>query len=173
MILVVGLSYGLYYVDRELDYKESWAPKNWCFWTVVLEKTLGSPLGCKEIKPTNPKENQPWIVFGRTNGEALILWSPDANSQLIGKVLDAGKNWRQKEKRVSEDEMAGWHHRCKEHEPGQTPGDGEGQGGLVCCSSWGSKVLDMTGQLNNNNKIKESEVIYFLKNKLYFVNKTV
>ena len=91
----------------ELDHKENWAPKNWCYWTVVLEKTLESPLDCKEIQPVHPKGNQPWIFTGRTDteAEAPILWPPDAKSQLIGKDPDAGKDWRQKEKRVAENEM--------------------------------------------------------------------
>ena len=93
----------------ELNHKESWVPNNWCFWTVVLEKILDSPLDSKEIKPVNPKGNQPWILIGRTNAEAeaeaLILWPPDAKSWLIGKDPDAGKDWKQKEKRVAEDDM--------------------------------------------------------------------
>ena len=95
----------------ELDYKESWAPKNWCFWVVVLEKTLASPLDCKEIRSVNPKGNQSWIFIGRTDAEAEapILWPPDAKSWLIGKDPDAGKDWRQKEKGMTENEMVGWH----------------------------------------------------------------
>ena len=97
----------------ELDYKESWAPKNWCFWTVVLEKTLESPLDCKEIKPINPKGNQSWIFIGRTDAEAEapILWPPEVNSRLIRKDPDAGKNWRQEGKGMTENKMVGWHHR--------------------------------------------------------------
>ena len=87
----------------ELDHKEGWAPRNWCFWTVGLEKTLESPLDCKEIKPVNPKGNQPWIFIGRIDAETPIFWPPDAKSQLIGKDLDAGKDWRQEEKGVTED----------------------------------------------------------------------
>ena len=95
----------------ELDYKESWAPKNWCFWVVVLEKTLASPLDWKEIRSVNPKGNQSWIFIGRTDAEAEapILWPPDAKSWLIGKDPDAGKDWRQKEKGMTENEMVGWH----------------------------------------------------------------
>ena len=102
----------------ELDHKEGWAPKNWCFWTVVLEKTLGSPLDCKEIKLINPNGNQPWILFGRTDAkaEAPILWPPDSKSWLTGKDPDAGKDWRQEEKGMTEDEMVGWHHRLNGHE---------------------------------------------------------
>ena len=100
----------------ELDYKESWAPKNWCFWTVVLEKTLESPLDCKEIKPVSPKGNQFWIFIGRTDAEteALILWPPDVKNWLIGK--DTGKDWRQDEKGTTENEMVGWHHWLDGHE---------------------------------------------------------
>ena len=96
----------------ELDYKESWAPKNWCFWTVVLEKTLGSPLDCKEIQPVHPKGNQSWIFTGRTDAEAetLILWPPNTKNWLIGKDPDSGKDWRQEEKGMTEDEMVGWPH---------------------------------------------------------------
>ena len=101
----------------ELDYKESWAPKNWCFWTVVLEKTLESPLDCKDIKPVNPKGNQSWIFIGRTEAEAeaSIFWPPDAKSQLIRKDPDVGKDWRQEEKGMTKDEMAGWYHRLYWH----------------------------------------------------------
>ena len=102
----------------ELDYKESWAPKNWFFWNVVLEKTLDSPLDCKEIKPVHPKGHQPWIFIERTDAEAEapILWPPDAKKQLIGKDPDAGKDWGQEEKGATEDEMIGWHHRLNGHE---------------------------------------------------------
>ena len=102
----------------ELDYKESWASKNWCFWTVVLEKTLESPLDCKEIQPVNPKGNQSWIFIERTDAEAKtpILWPPDAQSWLTGKDPDAGKDWRQEEKGMTEDEMVGWHHPLNGHE---------------------------------------------------------
>ena len=102
----------------ELDHKEGWVPKNWCFWTVVLEKTLESPLDCKEIKPVNPKGNQPWVFIGRTDGEAEapILWPPDAKNWLIWKDPDAGKDWRQEEKGMREDEMVVWHHWLNGHE---------------------------------------------------------
>ena len=102
----------------ELDYKESWVPRNWCFWTVVLEKTLASPLDCKEIQPVHPKGNQSWIFIGRTDIEAetLILWPPDVKSWLIWKDSDSGKDWRQEEKGMTEDEMVGWHHWLKGHE---------------------------------------------------------
>ena len=131
-------------------------PKNLCLWTVVLEKTPEGLLDTKEIKPVNLKGNQTWILAGRTDAKAevTVFWSYDMNNQLIGKVPDAGKDWVQKEKRTSEDKMAGWHHQWNGHEFGQTLGDGEGQEGLACCSPWGCKQLDMTGLLNkNNNKL--------------------
>ena len=115
---------------------------NWCFWTVVLEKTLESPLDCKEIEPVNPKGNQCWIFTGRTDAEAeaLILWPPDVKNWLSGKDLDAGKDWRQEEKGMTEDEMVGWYHRLSGHEFEQTLGVGDGQGGLAWCSPWGRRV---------------------------------
>ena len=115
------------------------APKNWCFWTVVLEKTLESALDCQE-------RNQPWIFIGRTDTEveAPILWPSDAKRRLVGKDPDAGKDWGQEEKKASEYEMFGWHHCLNGHEFEQTPGDSEGQGSLACCSPWDHKELDMT-----------------------------
>ena len=126
----------------ELDYKESWAPKNWCFWIMVLEKTLESPLDCKEIKRVNRNGSQPWIFIGRTDAEAEppIIWLPDSKSQLIGKDSDAGKDWGQEEKGATENEMVGWHHWLSGHEFEQTPGDSKGEGNLVCCSPWGHRV---------------------------------
>ena len=100
----------------ELNHKESWAPKNWCFWTVVLEKTLESPLDCKEIKPVSPKGNQSWIFIGKTDAEAPILWPPNGKNWLIWKDPDAGKDWRREEKGTTEDEMVGWHHQLDGHE---------------------------------------------------------
>ena len=102
----------------ELDYKESWAPKNWCFWTVVLEKTLESSLDFKEIKPIYPKGNQSWIFIGKADAEAeaAILWPPDVKNWLIGKDPDAGQDWRQEDKGMTEDEMIGWHHQLNGHE---------------------------------------------------------
>ena len=137
----------------DFDYKERFVLKNWCIWTVVLEKSLESPLDCKEIQPVHPKGNQSWIFIGRTDAEAEtpILWLPDVKSWLISKDPDAGKDRGQKEKRASEDDMAGRPHRCNEHALGQTPEVSEGQGGLACCSPWGCKELDTTGWLNNNN----------------------
>ena len=132
------------------DYKESWVPKNWCFWTVVLENTLESPLDCKEIQPVHPKGDQSWVFIGRTDveAEAPILWPPDAKSWLIWKDPDAGKDWGQEEKGMTEDEMVGWHHRLNGHGFGWTQGVGDGQGGLMCCSSWGCKKSDTTEWLN-------------------------
>ena len=130
---------------------ESWTiRKTECFWNAVLEKTLESPLDCKEIKPVNPKGNQPWIFIGRTGAEAEapILWPPDSKNWLTGKDPDAGKGWRQKEKGMIEDEMVGWYHWFNGHEFEQALGDGNGQGGLACCDSWGRKELDKTEWLN-------------------------
>ena len=126
--------------------KEGWVPKNWCFQTVVLEKTLESPLDCKEIQIVNSKGNQPWIFIRRTDAEveAPILWPPDAKSWLIGKDPDAGKDWGHEEKRATEDEMVGWLHQLNGHEFEQTQGDGKGQGRLVCFSPWGCKELNVT-----------------------------
>ena len=129
----------------ELDYKESCVPKNWCFWTVVLEKTLESPLDSKEIQPVHPKGDQSWVFIGRTDGEAEtpILWPPDVKSWLIWKDPDAGKDWRQEEKETT-DEIVRWYHRLNGHEFEYTPGAGDGQRGLACCSPWSRKESDMT-----------------------------
>ena len=129
----------------ELDSQESWAPKNWCFWTVVLEKTLQSLLDCKEIQPVYPKGDQSWVFIGRTDVEAdaPILWPPDVLNWLIGKDPVAGKDWRWEEKGIT-DEIFSWHHWFNGHEFEQTPGDGEEWGRLACCNSWGHKELDMT-----------------------------
>ena len=120
----------------ELDYKENWAPKNWFFWTVVLEKTLESPSGSKEIKLFNPKGNEPWIFIGRTDAEAEapILWLPNAKNWLIGKDPDSDKDWGQEE-RVTEDEVVGWHHWLNGHESEQTPGDGAVKDREVWCAA--------------------------------------
>ena len=126
-----------------LDHKEGWAPKNWCLWIVVLEKTLKSPLDYKETKPVNLKGNQPWIFIGRTDAKAPILWPPDAKSWLNGKYPDAEKDWRQKEKGVAEGEMVRQHHWLNEDEFEQSLGDSEGQRSLACCSPWGRRELDM------------------------------
>ena len=134
----------------ELDYKESWAPKNWCFCTVVLEKTLESPLDCMEIQPVNPKENQSWISIWRTDveAEAPLLWASDAKNQLIRKDSDTWKDWRQEEKGMTEDEMVGWHHRLDGHKFEQALGVCDGQGSLVDCSLRGHKVSETTELLN-------------------------
>ena len=129
----------------ELDHKKGWALKNWCFWTVILEKTFESPLDCKEIQPVHPKGNQSWRFIGRTDAEVEtpILWPPDSKNWLIGKD-QAGKDWRREEKGMTEDEMVGWHHPLNGHKFEQTPGDGDGQGSLVCCSPWGHIESNMT-----------------------------
>ena len=134
----------------ELDYKENLAEKNWCFWTVVLEKTLESPLDSKEIQPVHPKGDQSWVFTGRTDAEAEtpILWRPDVKSWFTGKDPDAGKDWGQEEKGTTEDEMVGWHHRLNGHGFGWTPRVGDGQGGLACCGSRGHKESDPTKWLN-------------------------
>ena len=131
-----------------LDCEESWAPKNWCFWTVVLEKTLESPLDCKEIKLVDPKGNQSWIFIGRTDVETPIVWPPEAKNRHIGKDPDVGKDWRQQEKGMTEDEMVGWHHWLNGHESEQALGVGDRQGSLLCCSPWGCKEEDTTQRLN-------------------------
>ena len=134
----------------ELDHKESWAPKNWCFWTVVLEKTLESHLDSKEIQPVHPKGNQSWVLIGRTQAEAEtpILWPPDVKNWLIGEDPDAGKDWRQEAKGTTEHDIVGYHHQLNGHDFGQALGVGDGQGGLACCSPWGLKDSDMTAWLN-------------------------
>ena len=139
----------------ELNHNEGWAPKNWCLQIVLLEKTPESLLDSKKIKPVNPEGNQPWVFIGRTDAdaEALILWPPDVKSQLIGKNADAGKDWRQKEKRAREDEMVGWHHQLNRHEFEQTLGHSEGHWSLVCCSPRGRKESDTMEWLNGNTSI--------------------
>ena len=134
----------------ELDCEESWAPKNWCFWSVVLEKTLESPLDCKEIQPVHCKGDQPWEFFGRNDAKAEIpvLWPPHVKNWLIGEDSDAGRDWGQEEKGTTEDEMAGWHHWLDGREFEWIPGVGDGQGGLACCDSGGHKESDMTERLN-------------------------
>jgi len=134
----------------ELDCEEGWVPKNWCFWTVMLEKTLESPLDCKEIQPVHSEGHQPWDFFGRNDAKAEtpVLGPPHAKSWLIGKDSDAGKDWGQEEKGTTEDEMAGWHHWLDGRASEWTPGVGDGQGGLACCDSWGHKESDMTEWLN-------------------------
>ena len=133
---------------------ESWTigcrPKNWCFWTVVLEKTLESPLDFKKIQPVHPKGNPPWIFIGRTDAEAEapIIWPPNVKSWLTGKDPDAGKDWRQEEKGTMEGDMVGWHHRLNGHEFAQPLGVGHRQGSLACCSPWSREESDMSKWLN-------------------------
>ena len=133
----------------ELDCEEGWALKNWRFWTVLLKKTLESPLDCKEIQPVHSKGHQPWVFIGRTGAKAEtpILWPPNVKSWLIGKDSDAGRDWGQEEKGTSENDMAGWHHWLNGRESEWTPGVGDEQGGLACCDSWGRKESDTTEQL--------------------------
>ena len=144
------LCWGSHVWTWELDCEESWVLKNWCFWTVVLEKTLESPLDCKEIQPVHPKGDQSWVFFGRNNAKAEtpVLWPPHAKSWLIGKDPDSGRGWGQEEKGMTEDEMAGWHHWLDGRESEWTPGVGDGQGGPACYSSWVRKESDTTEQLN-------------------------
>ena len=137
-------------VPWELDHKESWALINWWFWAVVLEKTLESPLHCKELKPVHPKGNQSWIFTGKTDAEAEapILWPPDAKNWLIWKDPDSGKDWRQEEKGMREDEMVGWYHWHDGHEFEKAAGVGDWQGSLACCSPWGPKESDTIELMN-------------------------
>ena len=135
----------------KIDHKEGWTQKSWCFWTVVLEKTLEIPLDCKEIKPVNPKGNQFRIFTGRTDAEALVLRPPIVKSWLIEKDPDAGKDWRQEKKGTTENKMNGWYNRLNRHEFEQAPGDGKGWGSLECWSPWGGKESDTTEWLNENN----------------------
>ena len=146
----------------ELDCRESWVPKNWCFLTVVLEKTPESPLDCKEIQPVNPKGNPFWIFTGRTNAEAPILWPSDAKNWLIEKNPDAGKDWRQEG--IGDDRgWDGWMASLTEwYEFEQALGAGDGQGSLACCSSWGHKESDMTKRLNRTKLSKQ----YYYKQRL-------
>ena len=130
----------------ELNCEESWAPKNSCFWTVVLEKTLESPLDCKEIQPVHSKGDQPWVFFAKA--ETPVLWPPHVKSWLTGKDSDAGRDWGQEVKGTTEDEMAGWYNWLEGHEFESTPGAGDGQGGLECWDSWGRKASDKTEWLN-------------------------
>ena len=134
----------------ELGCEEGWAPKNWCFWSAVLETTFESPLDCKDIQPVHSEGDQPWNFFGRNDAKAEtpVLWPPHVKSWLIGKDSDAGRGWGQEEKGTTEDEMAGWHHWLDGCESEWIPGVGDGQGGLACCDSSGQKESDTTERLN-------------------------
>ena len=149
----------------ELDCEEGWAPKNWCFWTVVLEKTLESPLDCKGMQPVHPKGDQPWVFFGRTDAKAEtpVLWPPHVKSWLIGKNSDSGMDWGQEEKGTTEDKMAGWHTRLNGCEFEWAPGVGDWQGGLACCNWCGRKESDMTEWLNwtELKSFKRNLILYF------------
>ena len=154
----------------KLDYKEIWALKNWCFLTVM--KTLESPLDCKEIQPVHPKGDQSWVFIGRTDVEAEtpLLWPPDVKSWLIGKNPDAGKDWGQEEKGMTEDKMVGWHHWLNGHGFGWTPGVGDRQGGLACCGSWGCRetwLRDWT-ELNWTEHL---QLIYYYKSTNFSIKK--
>ena len=146
-------------MDVRVGLEEGWVLKNWCFWAVLLEKTLESPLDCKEIQPIHSEGDQPWDFFWGNDAiaETPVLWPPHVKSWLIGKDSDAGRDWGQEEKETTEDEMARWHHWLNGHESEWTPGVGDGQGGLACCDSWGCKESDTTEQLiwsdleNNQN----------------------
>ena len=135
----------------ELDCEESWVLKHWCFWTVALEKTLESPLDCKEVQPVHPEGDQSWVFIGRTDAEAEapILWPPDAKNQLIGKDPDAGKDWGQEEKGTTEDEVVGWHHWLNGHGFKQVPRSWWWTGRLDVLQSMGSQELDTTERLNS------------------------
>ena len=141
----------------ELDYKEGWAPKNWCFWTAVLEKTLESPLDCKEIQLVHSKGDQSWVFIRRTDAEAEtpIVWPPDMKNWRLGKDCDVGKDWRPEEKGTTKDEMVGWYHQLDGHEFEQASGVGDGRGSLACCSPRGCKQLDTTEQLNQTEHFQE------------------
>ena len=134
----------------ELDCEESWVLRNWCCWTVLLAKSLESPLAFKEIQPVHSKGDQFWVFIGRTDAKAEtpVLWPPHVKSWLFGEDSDAGRDWGQEEKGTTEDGMAGWHRWLNGRDSGWTPGDGDGQGGLACCDSWGRKESDMTERLN-------------------------
>ena len=147
----------------ELGYKEIWELKNWCFWSVVLEKTLESPLDYKEIQPVPPKGDQSWIFTGRTDAEAeaLILWPPDGKNWLIAEDPDAGKDWRQEEKGMTEDEMVGCYHWLNGHGFGSTLGVGDGQGGLACCHPWVTKSWTQLSNWTELNWILQTRLAGF------------
>ena len=153
-----GFSSGHVWIWK-LDCEESWVPKNWCFWTTVLEKTLESPLDCKEIQPVHSEGDQSWVFFGGNDAKAEtpVLWPPHVKSWPIGKDSDAGRDWGQEEKGTTEDEMAGWHHWLDGHEFEGTLGVGDGQRGLACCDSWDLKESDATERLNWT-ELKQSHI---------------
>ena len=148
----------------ELDCEESWGPKNWCFWPVVLEKTLESPLDCKEIQPVHPKGDQSWVFFGRNDAKAEtpVLWPPHAKSWLIGKYSDAGRDWGKEENGTTEDEMAGWNHWLDGHEFEWTPGVGDEEGGPACCNSCGCRVRHDWATELNQFKFLKTECLTFV-----------
>ena len=147
--LVKAMVFPMVMYGCELDCEEGWVPKNWFFWTLVLGKTLESLLDCKEIQPVHSEGDQHWDFFGRNDAKAEtpVLWPPHVKGWLFGKDFDAGRGWGQEEKGTTEDEMAGWHYWLNGCECVWTPGVGDGQGGLVCCNSWGHKQLDMIERL--------------------------
>ena len=153
----------------ELDHKGSWVLKNWCFWSVMLEKTLESPLDCKEIQPVHSKGDQPWVFFERNDAraETPVLWPPHAKSWLIGKDSDAGRDFEQEEKETTEDEMVEWHHWPDGRESEWTLGVGDGQGGLACCDSWGCKESDSTEPLNWTELLLQGNMSFFFFQKKY------
>ena len=149
LVMANGFSCGHVWM-WDLDCEESWALKNWCFWTMVLEKTPESPLDCKEIQPVHSEGDQSWVFFGRNDAKAEtpVLLPPHAKSWLIGKDSDAGRDWGQEETGTTEDEMAAWHHWPDGRESEWTLGVGDGQGDLACCNSWGRKESNTTERLN-------------------------
>ena len=165
----------------ELDCGESWALKNWCFWSVVLEKTLESPLDCKEIQPVHSEGDQAWAFFGGNHAEAQTPVPPHAKSWLIGKDSDAGRDWGQEGKGMTEDEMAGWHHWLDGRDFEWTPGDGDGQGGLACCDSWGRKETHWATELNWRSFLSDANIFYthltplniYMKVKFLFLKKCI
>ena len=148
--------------EDEFKNSLSWyslVPKNWCFWSVVLEKVLENPLDSTEIKPVNPNGNQPWIFIGRTDAktEAPVLWAPDGKNWLIGKDTDAGKDRREEKKGTTENEMVGWHHRLHGHEFEKALRVGDGQRSLACCSLWCCKETDTTKGLDWTEQIENKD----------------
>ena len=150
----------------ELDCEESWLPKNWCCWTAVLEKTLESPLDCKEIQPVHSEGDQPWDFFGRNDAkaEAPVVWPSHAKSWLIGKYSEAGRDWGQEDKGATEDEMAGWHHWLDGGESEWTLEVGDGQGGLACWDSWGhkgsiSRIIQTSGQVKEKCRPSKESIM--------------